>query len=185
MKEQNKILKFKQLDKENLVEASELLETAITDIFTREGLTEDRYKKILADEIELQKNRLMESVDNTCNYYAYAALKGDAVVGIICHGRLTDPITKAIEGNRITQPDTALLTAYVHPDYQRQGIGGFLFENITKTLQEKGISSYALDSAYQSGIAFWTKMLGKQSAILRQYYENKYDCYIWYREIGK
>ena len=130
-----------------------------------------------------QQKKLTDFVNGTGTYLAYVALKKDDVIGTISHGRLSEPIQEAVDQGKIPEPDTALLTTYVHPDFQRQGIGKFLVENVINELQSKGLKSFALDSSYQSGIAFWTKILGRQTLILEKYYENNYDCYIWYKEI--
>lgn len=178
-----KNLEFEKLQEKDMQKVRELLEETIRTSFLNEGLTGSKYVEPLKREIQIQLDRLKGLVKNVGNYSVYVAkLKGD-VVGTIYYGQLTDPIKKAIKENNIQKPETALVMAYVSPSYQRKGVGQFLVKNIEKVLLKEGIKSYALDSAYKSGVAFWTKMLGQESTVLKRYYENNYDCFIWYREL--
>lgn len=165
---------------EDKEEIHKFFRTVIVDTFAKEGLSE------LIDEIEAEiehkemyLNSDLESNGN--NRYFLLALDGDKVIGTIEYGIANELIKSSTNGelNEMTE----IGTVFVHPNYQRQGIGNLLLNVMYLTLQNRGIKEFCLDSGYKNAQRVWKKKFGEPDYLLKNYWSSGNDHMIWRRKL--
>jgi GNAT superfamily N-acetyltransferase len=178
-----KNLTFTKLTDQYLNETYEVLRLAVNDAFIKDGVDMELYKDIIAEEIDSKLARLKDSLSENAVNNIFIALIEDHVTGVIGYGKLTAPVKTIINTQKTPAPDAMIVSTYVSPSFQRQGVGKFLFENLIKELKTQNLQTYALDSGFQVGKSFWVKMLGEPNYILHNYYEHKFDSYVWFGKL--
>jgi GNAT superfamily N-acetyltransferase len=76
-------------------------------------------------------------------------------------------------------------TVFVHPDYQKQGIGNLLLNVMVLTFQNKGIEEFCLDSGYTNAQKIWKKKFGEPDYLLEYFWGKGYHHMIWRRRISE
>ena len=82
----------------------------------------------------------------------------------------------------IHAPDSAdLLNICIHPDYQQQGLGVRLFENLMQKLQKLGIDTVFIEvrTSNDSALSFYQKLGFKLIGKRKKYYSNGEDAKIF------
>jgi GNAT superfamily N-acetyltransferase len=74
-------------------------------------------------------------------------------------------------------------TVFVHPGYQRRGIGSLLFNTMLLTFLNRGIEEFCMDSGYASAQTIWTRKLGDPDYWLKDYWGEGSDHMIWKRKV--
>jgi GNAT superfamily N-acetyltransferase len=74
-------------------------------------------------------------------------------------------------------------TVFVHPNYQKHGIGSILLQKMVITLESKKMIGFCLDSGYKQAQIFWQKKLGKPNFLLEHYWNEDSHHMIWKRNI--
>lgn len=110
------------------------------------------------------------------------AKAGDKVVGSIEYGPSNELIISCTNGE--LKELVEIGTVFVHPDYQKQGLGNILLKEIYKVLQMRGIEEFCLDSGYKTAQEIWLKKFGGPTYHLRDYWEKDADHMIWRVSIG-
>lgn len=160
-------------DKEEL---TQLFKTVIKDTFAREGL-EDMLDEI-ENEIESKKKYLKSDLDsNGEKRYFLIALEDSKIVGTIEYGPVGDLINSCTKGALKELVEVG--TVFVHPDYQRQGIGNLLLNAMYHTLVNRGIEEFCLDSGYTNAQKIWKKKFGQPDYLLKDYWDEGNDHMIW------
>ncbi len=148
----------------------------IVDTFTKEGLGE----KIndINDEIK-GKEKYLESdfESNGEKRYFLIALDSDNIVGSIEYGQASNLISDCT--NKAFKELIEIGTVFVHPEYQRKGIGNLLLKTMYFTLKDKGINEFCLDSGYISAQKIWKKKFGEPIYLLKDYWDKGNDHMIW------
>ena len=121
---------------EDIQELHLFFSIVITDTFAREGL-EGLIDDIEA-EIDSKKNYLHSDLDSEGEKrYFLIALIEDKIIGTIEYGPASELIQGCTNGKLGNHIEVG--TVFVHPEYQRQGIGNKLLANMIHTLQARGI----------------------------------------------
>ncbi len=68
---------------------------------------------------------------------------------------------------------------YVHPDYQRQGIGSQLLHEMYAVLNRHGIEEFCLDSGFTIAQRVWKKKFGDPDYFLENYWGDGEHHMIW------
>jgi GNAT superfamily N-acetyltransferase len=161
---------------ENIKELKAFFRIVITDTFIKEGLGE-RLKDI-NDEVEVKEKYLVRDFDsNGKNRYFLIALNGDKIIGSIEYGLASDLICNCTNNSYKNLFEVG--TLFVHPDYQRMGVGNLLLNSIYSVLQNKGIKEFCLDSGYTNAQKIWKKKFGEPDYLLKDYWDKGYDHMIW------
>jgi GNAT superfamily N-acetyltransferase len=161
---------------EDIEELHKFFRIVITDTFAREGLAG------LIDDIEAEmdskKNYLQVDLNSKGEKrYFLIALTENKMIGTIEYGPASELIqdcTNGILGNHVE-----LGTVFVHPEYQRQGIGNKLLAEMLHTLKARGIVEFCLDSGYKSAQTIWIKKFGEPDFLLKDYWGQGQDHMIW------
>ena len=68
---------------------------------------------------------------------------------------------------------------YILPEFQDQGIGSALIHEMLKTLHEKGIDEFCLDSGYKRAQKRWIRKFGAPYKVVNDYWGPGYEHMIW------
>ncbi|QQZ07714.1 GNAT family N-acetyltransferase [Heyndrickxia vini] len=152
----------------------------IKDTFAREGLSE------LVEDIEheiAEKNAFLKSdlESNGENHYFLIALVKNKIVGTIAYGPSNELINRCTDG--VYKNLIEIGTVFVHPHYQRKGIGAILLNSIFLTLQHKGIKEFCLDSGYKQAQKIWQKKFGDPNYLMQNFWGEGSDHMIWRRNL--
>lgn len=167
---------------EDYEELTQFFSTVIKDTFAREGISE--LVDDIEHEIESKKQYLSSDFNsNGENRYFLIAIdkKSNKVIGTIEYGPASELILKCTDGalNGLYE----IGTVFVHPDYQRRGIGNLLLNVMFLTLINRGIQEFCLDSGYTNAQKIWKKKFGEPDYWLKDYWAEGSDHMIWRRSI--
>lgn len=158
-------------DREQLIE---FFITVITDTFIKEGIG-DRLDDI-NEEIDVKRRYLASDFEsNGKSRYFLIAFYGDKIIGSIEFGLANEIIRNCINNEVLVEVGTV----FVHPDYQRNGIGNLLLKAMYDTLQQRGIEEFWLDSGYKRAQSIWKKKFGEPEILLEDYWGEDFDHMIW------
>lgn len=160
----------------DIKELNSFFKLVITDTFIKEGLGEkldDIY-----DEIKVKEKYLKSDFEsNGEKRYFLIALDGDKIIGSIEYGPASDLICNCT--NKAFKELIEIGTVFVHPYYQKMGIGNLLLNKMYYTLQSRGIEEFCLDCGYISSQKIWKKKFGEPNYLLQDYWGKGYDHMIW------
>lgn len=161
---------------EDIEELNEFFRIVVADTFASEGLSE------LIDDIEAEidskKNYLKLDLDSKGERrYFLIALAEDKIIGTIEYGPASKLIQDCTNGELGKLVEVG--TVFVHPEYQRQGIGNKLLAKMLYTLKARGIVEFCLDSGYKNAQTIWKKKFGEPDYLLKNYWGQGQDHMIW------
>ncbi|USK29923.1 GNAT family N-acetyltransferase [Bacillus sp. CMF21] len=164
---------------EDMEELNQFFSIVIRDTFNKEGISElfDDMK----EEIESKKRYLKTDLEsNGEKRYFLIALDKNEIVGSIEYGPVSELIVTCTEG--VLREGVEVGTVFVHPDYQRRGLGSLLLNLMLLTLQNRGINEFCLDSGYKNAQKVWRKKFGDPDYLLKDYWGEESDHMIWKRK---
>jgi GNAT superfamily N-acetyltransferase len=164
--------------KRDIEELNQFFSKVIRDTFDKEGLSEllDDMKAEINSKIHYLKTDLKSNGENR---YFFIALYENEIIGSIEYGAVSELITSCTEGALSNWVEIG--TVFVHPDYQRRGIGTLLLNVMLLTLQNRGINEFCLDSGYKNAQKVWKKKFGEPDYLLKDYWGLGSDHMIWKR----
>lgn len=146
---------------------------AIHDIFERSiekvFLDNEIYNRSDYEMEVIAQKKCLESdyeSEGKVNHYLIAKVDGQ-VVGTAAYGPVNCDILGTIEA---AKDALEVKGVYVHPDYQRQGVGRLLYHSIVSSLANEDVDCFYLDCGYSTSQKFWESELGEASYII----ENKW-----------
>lgn len=161
---------------EDTEELNQFFKTVLTDTFAREGLAE-LVEDIEAD-IESKKKYLKLDFETRGEKsYFLIALAEDKIIGTIACGTANELIQECTNGELETMVEIG--TVYVHPDYQRQGVGNRLLAKMLQILIARGIQEFCLDSGFKTAQTIWYKKFGEPEYLLMDYWGQGQHHMIW------
>lgn len=161
---------------EDIKQLNKFFKTVITDTFTKEGIGENL--KDIKDEIEVKEKYLESDFEsNGEKRYFLIALYDDEIIGSIEYGPVSDLIKKCT--NNAYKGLIEVGTVFVHPDYQRNGIGNLLLKAIYYYFQKNGIEEFCLDSGYNRAQRIWKKKFKDPDYLFKDYWDKGHDHMIW------
>lgn len=157
-------------------ELNEFFRAVITDTFEKEGI--DDKVDDLEDEIRIKMSYLQSDLENCglSRYFLIAVANGE-IIGSIEFGPASELISECTKGalNGLAEVGTV----FVHPDWQRKGVGSLLLQKIGCVLVRKGVEDICLDSGYIRAQSIWKKKFGQPEYVLKDYWGEGYDHLIW------
>ncbi|KMJ57243.1 GNAT family acetyltransferase [Bacillus sp. LL01] len=155
---------------------NQFFRAVITDTFNKEGIV-DKIED-MENEIEGKKTYLARDLEsNGEKRFFLLALDGDKIIGTIEYGAASELICMCT--NNAFKGLHEVGTIFVHPDYQRKGIGNLLLNRIMLAMQSKCITEFCLDSGYVSAQRIWTKKFGDPAFLLEDFWDEGYHHMIW------
>jgi GNAT superfamily N-acetyltransferase len=161
---------------EDMQELYRFFRVVITDTYQKEGiadLKDDMEAEIASKEKNLQ-------CDLNCNgehHYFLIAVKDGKIIGSIEIAPANEMIIRCTKG--VLKNHIEVGTVFVHPDYQRQGVGNQLLQATLQTLKTRGVREFCLDSGYKAAQKIWTKKFGHPEFWLKDYWGSGSDYMIW------
>lgn len=160
---------------DDIKQLNEFFRIVICDTFTKEGIGD--MLDDMTNEIKIKEKYLAADLeskgDNRCFLIALAAGK---IIGSIEYGPASDLI---VECTGDSKEPIEVGTVFVHPDFQRMGVGNLLLNKMLVTLQNNGIVEFYLDSGYKIAQRIWMKKFGDPDFWLKDYWDKGYDHMIW------
>jgi GNAT superfamily N-acetyltransferase len=161
---------------EEMNELNQFFRKVITDTFTKEGIGEKLVD--IEHEIELKKKYLASDFESHgAERYFLIAITADQIIGTIEYGPASNLICDCT--NNAYKGLMEVGTVFVHPDYQRMGIGNILLKAMCFALQDAGKKEFCLDSGYKIAQTIWIKKFGNPDYLLKDYWDVGYDHMIW------
>jgi len=161
---------------EDIKQLNEFFKIVITDTFVKEGI-EEKLNDI-KDEIEMKKKYIESDFkSNGEQRYFLIAIYGDKIIGSIEYGPVSNLINKCT--NNACKGLIEIGTVFVHPDFQRNGVGNLLLKSIYYILRKNRIEEFCLDSGYTSAQRIWKKKFGDPDYLLKDYWDKGNDHMIW------
>ncbi len=136
----------------------------------------------LNDEIEDKRCCLNQDFESAGKDRCFLIAKDkDQVVGSAEYGPSNDLILSCTNGELKEVKEIG--TVFVHPDYQRKGIGSKMLISLFLEMRRDGIEEFCLDSGYKIAQRIWIKKLGKPQYHLKNYWGEGADHMIWRKKI--
>lgn len=171
------ICRPKSTDKQKL---TQFFTTVIQDTFAKEGIS--LLHEDLKNELETKNAYLQSDFDsNGAERYFLIAKDGQEIVGTIEYGHSSELINRTTGG--ALRDVYEIGTVFVHPGYQRCGIGSLLLNTMLLTFLNRGIEEFCMDSGYASAQTIWTRKMGEPDYWLKDYWGEGSDHMIWRRKL--
>ncbi len=165
---------------EERTELYQFFNNVIRDTFEKEGISN------LYDDIEneiVQKKELLERDYNSKGAERFFWIAVDKsknrIIGSIEYGPSSQLIAVCTQGKLKDVVEVG--TVFVHPEYQRQGIGTLLLNVMFITLEGRGFTEFCLDSGYSNAQKIWRKKFGEPDFLMKDYWGKGKDHMIWKR----
>ena len=167
---------------EDIKQLNEFFRIVIIDTFKKEGIGEK--SDDINNEIKVKEQYLeIDFESNGEKRYFLIAFDGNKIIGSIEYGPASELISECT--NNTFKELIEVGTVFVHPNYQRIGVGNLLLNKMYLTLQNKGIEEFCLDSGYISAQKIWRKKFGEPDYLLKDYWDEGYDHMIWRIKISE
>lgn len=152
----------------------------ITDTFEKEGILD--LQEDINKELRTKRQLLKDDFDSEGkNRYFLLAIDTatNEAIGSIEYGSSSELIQSCTKGKYKNFVEIG--TVFVHPVYQRRGIGSLLLNAMLLSLQSRGITDYCLDSGYSSAQQIWKRKFGEPNYFLLNYWGEGSHHMIWKR----
>lgn len=135
----------------------EFYKFVLKDTFIKNGIADlvDDYDKA----VEEKRKYIIEDLESNGEqrYFLIATIDGN-IIGSIEYGPSNDDINNSTGG--LLKNITEIGSVFVHPNYQRKGIGSLMLAQMYSELNRKGIKEFCLDSGYKIAQKVWIKKFG-------------------------
>ncbi|MFP4078198.1 MAG: N-acetyltransferase family protein [Candidatus Izemoplasmataceae bacterium] len=133
-----------------------LWDRVIQDAFKRQGMDEHHNP---ADELDFKMDQLTEAWHHPSQRY-FLAYENAKLIGTMAYGKPPNRGIRRRTGGALNNT-VEIGSLYIHPDYQRQGIGKTLLIHALKTLHSEGVDTVCFDSIIESSKTIWLKLFGE------------------------
>lgn len=155
---------------------NEFFEIVIRDTFERNGISD--LVSTIVEEIEDKRRCLNQDIESDGkNRYFLIAKENDKIVGSIEYGPSNELIISCTNGE--LKELVEIGTVFVHPDYQKKGIGSRMLNLIFIELEKNDIKEFCLDSGYKSAQKIWINKFGDPQYHLMDYWGENSDHMVW------
>lgn len=166
---------IRRIKREDKVQLKSLFETVVTDTYTKEGI--GHMTKEIKEEVE-SKMKYIETdfeTEGKEQHFLVAEVEGK-IVGCGAYGPCSHLIYDHLPELKSV---LELGSVFVHPDFHNQKIGSRLVDQVLVDLKEVA-DEFCLDSGYTIAKKIWTKRFGKPQLILKDFWGEGFDHYIWH-----
>ncbi len=161
----------------DIPEIEAFFEFILTDTFERNGYFD--LSALKDSEIKLKKEMIRMDLltENPEHFFLVAKMEDGTIVGTIATGPANEDILECTQNAYEGIPEIG--TLFIHPEYQKQGLGSEMIKEIEKYLQLKGHESYCLDSGYKLAQKTWTQKFGEPQYLIKDHWGEGADHMIW------
>ena len=169
-------IEFSRPKVENIELINEFFEIVLRDTFERNGIL--GLVDLIVEEIEDKRRCLNQDIEsNGKNRYFLIAKENDKIVGSIEYGQSNELISSCTNGK--LKELVEIGTVFVHPEYQKNGIGSRMLNLIFIELEKNSIKEFCFDSGYKSAQKIWTRKFGNPEYHLKDYWGEDTDHMVW------
>ncbi|MCP3810445.1 GNAT family N-acetyltransferase [Paenibacillus sp. Lou8.1] len=155
---------------------NELFRVVITDTFAKEGI--GHMLEDIEEEINTKRLYLESDLESHGEQrYFLIAVDGNQIMGSIEYGPVSQLISKSTSDTFKKLCEVG--TVFVHPDYQKIGVGNLLLKSMYLALKNRGVEEFCLDSGYRIAQKIWKKKFGTPDYLLKDYWGAGSDHMIW------
>lgn len=163
---------------EDKLKLKTLFQCVIKDTYEKEGLS--HMTDEINDEVHQKMVYLEQDLESDGEIQHFLIAESEEqIIGCAAYG----PSSHLIYDHIAELKDVLELgSVFVHPNYQNQRIGKQLVTAVLNDLS-KVADQFCLDSGYTIAKKIWTKRFGKPQLILKDYWGEGFDHYIWHISI--
>lgn len=173
-------IKIQKASIEDKVLINNFFETVLRHTFEVNGLSE--LKELLNDELMDKRLCLDQCYESKgLDRFFLIATIGDKIVSSIEYG-LSNKLLNVCTNHELKDM-LEVGTIFVHPDYQKRGIGSLMLRSIFEELLSKGIQRICFDSGYKTAQRIWTKKFGEPEYFLKDYWDKDSHHMVWVIDI--
>jgi GNAT superfamily N-acetyltransferase len=173
---QSTIHPFQESDKKACLD---IIYGVVVDGFIETGIDIQKEKDHLSEELAIQETRINQYFSNY-----FVIKKEKKVIGMVAYLEPCEAVYIALKELKISPISIReVISLYVDPAYQRQGVGSQLFSKIISEIKKLNIEYFAISTGYKKGRNFWTKKLGQESIVLPTYYSG-WPCSVWIKKVN-
>ncbi len=155
---------------------NEFFELVIRDTFKKNGIA--GLIELLEEEIEDKREYLNQDLEsNGEKRYFLILVIDEMIIGSIEYGESNDLVITCTNGE--LKDIVEIGTVFVHPEYQRKGIGNSMLTQMLNELKNNGIKEFCIDSGYKSAQKIWVNKFGEPEYHLKDYWGKDGDHMIW------
>lgn len=155
---------------------NEFFQLVLIDTFERNEILD--LVDVLAEEFRDKRSCLNQDIESDGkNRYFLIAKEDDKIVGSIEYGPSNELIISCTHGK--FKGLVEIGTVFVHPAYQKKGLGSRMLNLIFLELEQNGISEFCLDSGYKTAQKTWIKKFGSPEYNLKDYWGEDDDHMVW------
>lgn len=177
---QNVDISYAKIEDRELI--NEFFRYVLIDTFTKNEISE--LVDTLNGEIEDKRRCLDRAIESDGKEWCFQIAKDKGlIVGSVEYGPPNDLILSCTNGELNMVKEIG--TVFVHPDYQRRGIGSRLLISILMEMKECGIEEFCLDSGYKIAQTIWISKLGNPQYHLKDYWGKNADHMIWKKNVDE
>lgn len=162
--------------KEDVNQLNDFFQLVLKDTFEKNGI--ENLVEDYEQEIREKREFLNEDIETggKKRYFLVAEISNN-IVGTIAYGPANHLINKCT--NDKLKDLIEIGTVFVHPDYQKKGIGSFMLNYMYDVLNRKDIKEFCLDSGYKNAQKTWLKKFGDPEYHFEGYWGEGTDYMIW------
>lgn len=151
-------------------------ELVLKDTFEMNGISD--LKELLEEEIQ-DKNRCIKQnfETNGVDRFFLLAEYGDKIIGSIEYGIANDLLNSCT--NHELEGMLEIGTVFVHPEYQRQGVGPLMLYSLFQVLISHAVEEICFDSGYKTAQKIWCKKFGSPQYLLENYWGEGSHHMVW------
>lgn len=159
---------------------NEFFRIVLIDTFNKNGISE--LEDTLNEEIEIKKRYLDQDFESGGKDRRFLIAKDKGrIVGSVEYGSPNRLILSCSNGE--WKEIKEIGTVFVHPEYQKKGIGSRLLHFILLEMEKNNIDEFCLDSGYKIAQKIWIKKLGKPQIYLKDYWGKDADHMVWRKNV--
>jgi GNAT superfamily N-acetyltransferase len=136
----------------------------------------------LQNEIEDKRRCLDQDLESAGKERCFLIAKDkNLIVGTAEYGPSNDLILSCTNGE--LKDIKEIGTVFVHPEYQRKGIGSKILISLLMDMRNEGIEEFCLDSGYKIAQRIWIKKFGEPQYLLKNFWGKNADHMIWRKRV--
>jgi N-acetylglutamate synthase-like GNAT family acetyltransferase len=173
-------ISYAKIEERDLI--NEFFRYVLMDTFINNEISE--LVDTLNDEIEDKRRCLEQAFESAGKERCFLIAKHKGfIVGSVEYGPPNDLILSCTNGE--LRMLTEIGTVFVHPEYQKKGIGSQLLISILLEMKKSGIEEFCLDSGYKIAQRIWISKLGRPQYHLKDYWGKNADHMIWRKNVDE
>lgn len=151
-------------------------ELVLKDLFERNGISD--LKEFFEEETQNKKRCIIQDFEtNGVDRFFLLAEYEDAIIGSIEYGTANELMNTCT--NHELEGMLEFGTVFVHPEYQRQGIGPLLLYSLFQELNNHAVKEICFDSGYKTAQKIWCKKFGSPQYFLENYWGEGSHHMVW------